>query len=153
MACNLTNNEKMYTGAFTHLLDLPIYSASKENYELAKNTIIKIMEESFPNSSYSDSEDEIGEFYFSIGFFEHIVIDFVLCYEPEEYLGITWNMFDLAVEDVDGIDLVRKPNETDIMKSGKSWRETRKHKWNNGAPTQGLNPDQIVSLDDLYADL
>jgi hypothetical protein len=91
----------MYSGAFSHLLNLQLKpNPDLNDYDLVKTEIIKIMEDSFPNSSHS--EDDLGDqkqYNFSIGIFENLVIDCCLNFDPNDGLSIDYHIFDNTIHE------------------------------------------------------
>ena len=91
----------MYSGAFSHLFNLHLNpNPDLNDYHWVKTEIIKIMEESFPNSSHS--EEDLGDqkqYNFSIGIFENIVIDCCLNFDPKDGLSIDYQIFDHEIHE------------------------------------------------------
>ena len=97
----LKDKPNMYSGAFSHLLNLQLNpNPDLNDYHWVKTEIIKIMEESFPNSSHS--EEDLGDqkqYNFSIGIFENLVIDCCLNFDPKDGLSIDYQIFDHEIHE------------------------------------------------------
>ena len=91
----------MYSGAFSHLFNLHLNpNPDLNDYHWVKTEIIKIMEESFPNSSHS--EEDLGDqkqYNFSIGIFENLVVDCCLNFDPNDGLSIDYQIFDSQISE------------------------------------------------------
>ena len=97
----LKDKPNMYSGAFSPLFSLPLKpNPDLNDYHLVKTEIIKIMEDSFPNSSHS--EEDLGDqkqYNFSIGIFENLVVDCCLNFDPNDGLSIDYQIFDSQISE------------------------------------------------------
>jgi hypothetical protein len=97
----LKDKPNMYSGAFSHLFNLQLNpNPDLNDYHWVKTEIIKIMEESFPNSSHS--EEDLGDqkqYNFSIGIFENLVVDCCLNFDPNDGLSIDYQIFDSQISE------------------------------------------------------
>jgi hypothetical protein len=112
-----TKDSNAYTGAFTHLLDIPLQAEPNlQDYERLKAAIIHTMDTKFPGSEYWEGEEEdptseSRTFFFSIAFFENLVLDFDLNYDPSDGLTLNYEVFDHYVSE--SIELSTKSDQTD----------------------------------------
>jgi hypothetical protein len=91
----------MYWGAFSPLFDLPLkQNPDLDDYHLAKAEIIKIMKDSFPNSSHSEEDlEDQKQYNFSIGIFENLVVDCSLVFSPDEGLSLDYHIHDFFISE------------------------------------------------------